>query len=69
MVVSPPNISRLSNLYLQKVSNGKIKQNAEKNPVTVLKFEHCGFTVLLMGPKDADRMANSSDPDQTAPSV
>ena len=34
--------------------------------VITLKFELCGCT-RVMGPNDADGMANSADPDQTAP--
>ena len=37
-------------------------QTPEKNAVIILKFEHC-FTT------DAERMANSVDPDQTAPLI
>ena len=29
------------------------------------KFEQCGATIRVMSPKDADRMANSVDPDQS----
>ena len=39
--------------------------DTQKFVVITLKFEQGGFTV--MNPKDADRMANSVDPDQTAP--
>ena len=34
--------------------------------VIILKFEQSVLT-YVMHPKDADRMANSVDPDQTAP--
>ena len=34
--------------------------------VITLKFELCGSTIV-MSPNDADGMANSVDPDQTAP--
>ena len=37
--------------------------------VTILKFEQGGFTIHVLRPKDADRMANSVDPDQTAPDL
>ena len=32
-----------------------------------LKFKQRGFYQRLMHPKDADSIANSEDPDQTAP--
>ena len=35
--------------------------------VIILKFEQCGSTTKLGVQKNADRMANSVDPDQTAP--
>ena len=35
--------------------------------VITLKFELCGTNIRVMSPNDADRMANSVDPDQTAP--
>ena len=35
--------------------------------VIILKFEQCGSTIELGSQKDADRMANSVDSDQTAP--
>ena len=40
-------------------------QTPKKCVVITLKFELCGFTIEL--PNDADGMANSVDPDQTAP--
>ena len=49
----------------------KSKQYYSKNSdiwkiaVIILKFEQSGFTVMC--PKDADGIANSLDPDQTAP--
>ena len=40
----------------------------ETYAVITLKFEQGGFTIYrVMHPNDADRMANSVDPDQTAP--
>ena len=43
---------------------------SEKISVVILKFELCGFTIVCeICPKDADGMANSVDPDQTAHSV
>ena len=39
--------------------------NTQKIAVIILKFEQCGRRV--MSPKGADGMANSVDPDQTAP--
>ena len=36
----------------------------QKITVNILKFD---FYHSVMHPKDADRMANSADPDQTAP--
>ena len=36
--------------------------------ITVLKIEKNGCNIALMHPKDADGMANSVDPDQTASS-
>ena len=36
--------------------------------IIVLKVEKFDFTFALMHPKDADVMANSVDPDQTASS-
>ena len=38
----------------------------KKIDVITLKFELCGSTIELC-PNDADGMANSVDPDQTAP--
>ena len=38
----------------------------KKFAVSTLKFEHFDHH-RMMTPKDADRMANSVDPDQTAP--
>ena len=38
----------------------------EKIAVITLKIEQSGFTIEVMHPNDADRMANSVDPDQTA---
>ena len=38
----------------------------KKLDVITLKSESCGFTTVIC-PKDADGMANSVDPDQTAP--
>ena len=35
--------------------------------VTLPKIETVSFYYRVMGPKDAGRMANSVDPDQTAP--
>ena len=40
-------------------------QTHKKIAVIILKFERCGFTTV-MHPKDADRMTNSVDPEQTA---
>ena len=37
--------------------------------VFILKFEHYGFNHTAMHPTDVERMGNSEDPDQTAPSV
>ena len=38
------------------------------SPIIILKLEQYHFTTCsVIGPKDADRMANSVDPDQTAP--
>ena len=42
----------------------------EKFVVITLKFEEGGFTIgycILLHPEDADNIANSVDPDQTAP--
>ena len=38
--------------------------------VIIIKFEQCGFYkgLYVQSPKDADRMINSVDPDETAPS-
>ena len=41
----------------------------KKNVVITLKFELCGSTIRVMSPNDADGMANSVDPDQTAPLI
>ena len=38
--------------------------DTRKIAVMTLKFEQSGFTKGVMSPKDADRMANSVDPDQ-----
>ena len=38
----------------------------DKFAVIILKVEQFGFTTRVMRPKDADRMANSVNPDQTA---
>ena len=35
--------------------------------VIILKLEQGGFNIRAMHPNDADRVANSVDPDQTAP--
>ena len=43
------------------------KNSDTKIAVSNLKFEQCDFITEKMRPKDADRMANSVDPDQTAP--
>ena len=37
--------------------------------VITLKFELCGSTIRVMSPNDAAGMANSVDPDQTAPLI
>ena len=43
-------------------------QTPEKFAAITLNFEQCGFiTYRVMHPKDADGIANSVDPDQTAP--
>ena len=42
-------------------------QTPKKFVVITLKFEVCGSTIRVMSPNDADGMANSVDPDQTAP--
>ena len=39
----------------------------KKFVVITLKFELCGSTIRVMSPNDADGMANSADPDHTAP--
>ena len=39
----------------------------QKFAVITLKFEQDGSTQKIMHPKDAARIANSVDPDQTAP--
>ena len=47
----------------------KILKNSDtrKFAVIILKVEQGGFTVRIMCPKDAEGIANSVDPDQTAP--
>ena len=48
-------------------------QTSEQFAVIILKFEQGGLTIeyciqrMLLHPKDADGIANSVDPDQTAP--
>ena len=44
-------------------------QTPEKIAAIILKFERCGSYHRIMSPKDADEMANSVDPDQTAPDL
>ena len=45
--------------------SGELKM---RKPETNTVFEHCGFTLYIVTcPDDADGMANSVDPDQTAP--
>ena len=44
-----------------------IIRTTEKFVIITLKFELCGSTIRVMSPNDADGMANSVDPDQTAP--
>ena len=39
----------------------------EKNAVINLKLEHLRSSCRVMDPNNTDRMANSVDPDQTAP--
>ena len=39
----------------------------KKLVVITLKFELCGSNIRVRSPNDADGMANSVDPDQTAP--
>ena len=39
----------------------------QKIALIIQKVEHYGFAIIH--PHDAGRMANSADPDQTAPSV
>ena len=41
----------------------------ENFAVIPLKFEKDGFNIRVMHPKDADGIANSVDPDQTAPLI
>ena len=43
--------------------------DTQKNVVITLKFELCGSTIRVMNPNYADGMANSVDPDQTAPLI
>ena len=38
-----------------------------KIAVIIIKFDQCDPTMKVMIPKHADGMANSVDPDQTAP--
>ena len=47
--------------------NSKI-WDTSTNAIIVLKIEKLDVTLQLMHPKDADGMANSVDPDQTASS-
>ena len=48
-------------------TNMKIRK-PEKIAVIALKCEQCGFTFSIDVYKNADRIGNSVDPDQTAPS-
>ena len=64
------------NIPLQKVEfyNGKRRKNPKisdtrKFAVLTLKSEQDGFSLRVMHPKDAEGIANSVDPDQTAPLV
>ena len=42
-------------------------QTPKKFVVITLKVEQDGFSLRVMHPKDAEGIANSVDPDQTAP--
>ena len=60
-------LSAFMDLTVDEVVSKKIKiQTKELIAVIIHKFEQCGFYNRLMCPKDADRMSNNVDSDQTA---
>ena len=61
----PPHISFV-NPTINTVKILKVR-TPEKIAVNILKNGTVSFYYTVKSPKDADRMANSVDPDQTAP--
>ena len=54
----------MQNLQYRKTPKNSITKNTA---VIILKLEQNRFTTHDFGPNDVDRIANSVDPDQTAP--
>ena len=74
----PPVIqtNKISNTQISRMQGGKKITFYHKNPeisdtqkfaVITLKVEQDGISLRVMHPKDAEGIANSVDPDQTAP--